>query len=400
MAEGILGVGVGVVAAGAATALGIATDRLVRARSTAVKLGTADEYDDVPDSETVVISDAVPLHVEIDEPRGPVDASRPTVILTHGYTQNHGIWHFQRRALRDAGFRVVLWDHRGHGLSERGEPTSYTIDQLGTDLFNVITQAVPEGPVVLISHSMGGMATLALADLYPELVAERVVGVGLLCTTAGGLSTHDFGLGKQIGAVVHRVGPTAMNGLGTRQKLVDLALRAGRDVESFLVHRYSYASDVPMSLVRYTGDMIFATPMSVISAFLPTLLEHDRVSALQQFDGIETLVLHGDRDLIVPVAHAAEMISHMPHAEHVVVRRAGHMLPMEYPEIVNLQVVELAQRASRAMDRPRSQRSGRRPVARRVTDVSGKARAGAARRAKSSSPKAASTKASSGKARA
>ncbi|GAB3577810.1 alpha/beta hydrolase [Calidifontibacter terrae] len=368
------------VAAGAATALGIATERLVRARSTAVALGVADEYDDVPDFETVVISDAVPLHVEIDEPRGPKVGGRPTVILTHGYTQNHGVWHFQRQVLRDAGYRVVLWDQRGHGLSERGEPTSYTIAQLGSDLHEVIAQEVPEGPLLLIGHSMGGMAIMALAEQFPELIAERVVGIGLLCTTAGGLSTHDFGFGKQIGAVVHRVGPTAMNGLGTRQKLVDLALRAGRDVESFFVHRYSFGSDVPLSLVRYTGDMIFATPMSVISAFLPTLLDHERVEVLQQFDGIETLVLHGDRDMIVPVAHAAEMIDHMPHAEYVVVRGAGHMLPMEYPEIVNTQVVELAERASRAIEEPDRPRRPR--VVRRVVDVGARVRAESARSGK------------------
>lgn len=377
----LLGIGVGVVAAGAATAVGIATERLLRARSAAVKLGVTDQYDDVADSETVVISDAVPLHVEIDEPPQPQPPGvRPTVVLTHGYTQHHGIWHFQRKALREAGFRVVLWDHRGHGLSEAGEPTSYTLEQLGTDLHNVITQVVPEGPLVLIGHSMGGMSIMALAEQHPELIATRVVGVGLLCTTAGGLSTHDFGLGKQIGAVVHRVGPTAMNGLSTRQKLVDLALRAGKDVESFLVHRYSYGSDVPLSLVRYTGDMIFATPMSVISAYLPTLLEHDRVAALAQFDGIETLVMHGDRDLIVPVAHSAEMIAHMPHAEYVVVRGAGHMLPMEYPEIVDTQLLALMERACRALEQSQSPgRTRRRPVARRVTEVGGRVRAGKAR---------------------
>ena len=52
---------------------------------------------------------------------------------------------FQRRALRKAGYRVVVWDHRGHGQSEKGDDASYTIAQLAEDLFRVISEAAPEG---------------------------------------------------------------------------------------------------------------------------------------------------------------------------------------------------------------------------------------------------------------
>lgn len=364
---GLLGLGVGILAAGAATAAGVAADRLLKARRTAIELGLEVDYDDIPDHEDVVISDAVPLHMEIDDPVGAKIGERPTVVLSHGYTQHHGVWHFQRKALREAGFRVVLWDHRGHGLSEQGEESSYTIAQLGRDLHAVITEAAPDGPLILIGHSMGGMAMMAMAEQFPEIIRERVVGAGFVCTSSGALSTLDFGLGKQVGAAVHRLGPGTVARLSARQSTVERVLEIGKDVESYLVHRYSFGSDVPMAVVRYTADMIFETPMSVISAFMPTLVDHERTDVLAEFDGIETLVIHGQQDRIVPRAHADVMVAKMPHAEYIVVENSGHMLPLEHPEIVNTEIVALAERASRAVVEPPSKR--RSTVPRTVTDL-------------------------------
>lgn len=364
---GLLGLGVGILAAGAATAAGVAADRLLKARRTAIELGLEVDYDDIPDHEDVVISDAVPLHMEIDDPVGAKIGERPTVVLSHGYTQHHGVWHFQRKALREAGFRVVLWDHRGHGLSEQGEESSYTIAQLGRDLHAVITEAAPDGPLILIGHSMGGMAMMAMAEQFPEIIRERVVGAGFVCTSSGALSTLDFGLGKQVGAAVHRLGPGTVARLSARQSTVERVLELGKDVESYLVHRYSFGSDVPMAVVRYTADMIFETPMSVISAFMPTLVDHERTDVLAEFDGIETLVIHGQQDRIVPRAHADVMVAKMPHAEYIVVENSGHMLPLEHPEIVNTEIVALAERASRAVVEPPSKR--RSTVPRTVTDL-------------------------------
>lgn len=364
---GLLGLGVGILAAGAATAAGVAADRLLKARRTAIELGLEVDYDDIPDHEDVVISDAVPLHMEIDDPVGAKIGERPTVVLSHGYTQHHGVWHFQRKALREAGFRVVLWDHRGHGLSEQGEESSYTIAQLGRDLHAVITEAAPDGPLILIGHSMGGMAMMAMAEQFPEIIRERVVGAGFVCTSSGALSTLDFGLGKQVGAAVHRLGPGTVARLSARQSTVERVLELGKDVESYLVHRYSFGSDVPMAVVRYTADMIFETPMSVISAFMPTLVDHERTEVLAEFDGIETLVIHGQQDRIVPRAHADVMVAKMPHAEYIVVENSGHMLPLEHPEIVNTEIVALAERASRAVVEPPSKR--RSTVPRTVTDL-------------------------------
>ena len=48
------------------------------------------------------------------------------------------------------------------------------------------TPTAPEGPVVLVGHSMGGMTVMSLAGQHPDVVRERVVAVALIATSAGG----------------------------------------------------------------------------------------------------------------------------------------------------------------------------------------------------------------------
>ncbi len=349
----LIGAGIGV-AAGAVTTAGFAADRLVRGRRTAVRLGTeADQFEETADDDQVVITDdGVALYAEIDEPRGdPPDtgAPVPTVVLCHGYTHNLGVWVLQRRALRAAGYRVVLWDLRGHGRSGEGEPEGYTIARIGEDLGRILDDVVPDGPVVLVGHSMGGMAVMSLAHRRPELFEEKVVGVGLISSSAGDLASIDFGLGKRLGTVVHRIGPAAVATLSTRPAVLDTARGAGKGVEEYLVHRYSFATHVPLAVVRWVADMIFQTRLGVISAYFAHLMEHDELESLGALVGVETLIMHGAQDRIVPAAHAQRLVDAVPGCEYVEVPRAGHVLPMEYPDLVNEQIIELIERSRRTL---------------------------------------------------
>ena len=128
----------------------------------------------------VIADDGVRLHAEVC---GPEDAP-VTVVFCHGYTLSQEVWHYQRQELaKDT--RLVLWDQRSHGRSDRSDPAHIGIDQLGRDLAAVLAATVPgAAPVVLVGHSMGGMTIMALADQQPELFGPKVIGVLLISTTA------------------------------------------------------------------------------------------------------------------------------------------------------------------------------------------------------------------------
>lgn len=380
----LTGLGVGLTVAGVTAAVGVATDRLTRARQTARALDSLDTYEEEATTEVIVIAaDGVPLHVEIDEPERrptglPKGTAVPTVVFCHGYTLSLRCWVFQRRALKAAGYRVVLWDARGHGQSGAGSKESYDIDQLGLDLGAVISQVVPEGPLVLVGHSMGGMTLMALAAQQPALVKDRVLGVAFVATSPGGISAVSWGLGSMLGRAVHRLGPVAVGRLARRQGLVNSALKAGRDVEEFLVDRYSFASPVPLSIVRLTADMIFGTRIEVISEFMETFDRHDKREALEQFIGVETLVINGVQDLLTPPQHSEEIVRLIPGAEHVLVNDAGHIIMLEHGDVVSDQLLSLIVRAQRAAEAHIDPRDKPR-VRRMVTDLAKRRRVEKAR---------------------
>jgi pimeloyl-ACP methyl ester carboxylesterase len=107
---------------------------------------------------------------------GPADA--PTIVLTHGAGANRTSWYYAIRALRDR-FHVVIWDMPGLGHSQKPKDGDYSLERHAQDLAAVI-DLLPDRPVMLVGHSMGGMVLLTLCRIAPELVRARVRGIALV----------------------------------------------------------------------------------------------------------------------------------------------------------------------------------------------------------------------------
>jgi pimeloyl-ACP methyl ester carboxylesterase len=339
-------VGVGLAAAGVGAALGLAAERFTATRA------LADDDARVPDALTpygalrgrprrVVADDGTQLHVEIDDLTGG-----PTIVFTHGFALNLDAWHFQRLALRGR-YRLVFWDQRGHGRSAIGPRGSSTIDTIGHDLSRVIDAVAPDGPLVLVGHSMGGMTIMSLAGHRPELFADRVIATGFIGTSAGGLAEVPWVRNPLLSRVVHRMAPGAVSTLARRPDLVSRTRRLGSDLEQILVRRYSFASPVPASLVRFAAEMIAATRIEVVADFLPTFDLHDAREALAALADTEVLVLGGAEDAMTPAEHSDELALLLPQAEQVVVPDAGHLVMLEHPEVVDQALVALVERGQR-----------------------------------------------------
>jgi pimeloyl-ACP methyl ester carboxylesterase len=342
---GRIGIGAGVVAAGAV--IGLAAERYAVGRSFRREdPATREPYGSIRGrSQVVTADDGVALHVEVHDPEpGAPDL---TVVFCHGYALSSDAFHFQRRDLRDLG-RLVLWDQRGHGRSGRGPMEHATIEQLGADLRCVLDAVVPDGPLVLVGHSMGGMTVMALADAHPELFGTRVVGVALMSTSPGRLAEVTFGVPAQLGRVVRRIAPGVLGAAARRPELVERGRRVGSDVGFVVTKRYSFASDVPASMVQFVADLHAATPIDVLAELFPAFDAHDKLAALPVLNGVETLILAGEGDLVTPAAHSEEMLRSVPGAELVVVPDAGHMVVLEHPAVVNEHLRALVRRAVRA----------------------------------------------------
>jgi pimeloyl-ACP methyl ester carboxylesterase len=342
----LLGVGAGLAAAGVGAALGLAAERWTTNR--AITAAAPEAYGSVRGIPVdVQADDGTRIYAEVDEPkraRGKRAGAGLTVVFSHGFCLNQDLWHYQRQWLRGR-YRLVFWDQRGHGRSGTGPAGHYTVDQCGRDLHAVLAATAPTGPVVLVGHSMGGMTVMALAAEHPRLVRERVVGVALVATTPGGLAEMPWVMTGPVGRLVHRVAPWALAGLTRAPNFVDRTRRIGSDLEQLLVKRYSYASPVPAGLVPFTAAMIAATPIEVVSEFLPDFDRHDRTEALSVLSGVPALVLSGDGDLLTPPEHSEAIIRRLPGAEHVLVPDAGHLVMLEHPAVVSLALGDLLGRA-------------------------------------------------------
>ena len=333
-ALGILAAGV----AAGALAERLATRRLQQREFVGIESPTGITHE-------VITDDGVALHVveEVDD----VPAGAPTVIFSHGYGLSLDSWPGQREALRGIA-RVVLWDQRGHGGSERGVPGT-TIERLGTDLGCVLDAVAPEGTVVLVGHSMGGMTIMALADQRPELFGTRVRGVALLATSAGGIADVDLGLPRPVARLAHRVAPSigaALESEGPVSALIERARRSSSDLGLLVTRAYAFGSTVPPDGTRIVADLINGTPVDVLADLLPALQGHDKVHALHVLDRCDLLVMVGDSDLLTPVGHSYEIVRHTPSAELVILPGVGHMLTLEAVDDVNKHLRALVERVS------------------------------------------------------
>ncbi|MDQ1008939.1 pimeloyl-ACP methyl ester carboxylesterase [Streptomyces sp. V4I23] len=363
---GIAGAAIGVVAAGAAA--GVALERLTVGRGMRRKarlaLDAAGPYGSLRGMPgTAVADDGTELYYEVEEVDPDVAAPRRrrmfgrkapapvTVVFSHGYCLNQDSWHFQRAALRGL-VRAVYWDQRSHGRSARGaaqagpDGVPVSIDQLGRDLKAVVDAAAPEGPLVLVGHSMGGMTMMALGAHYPEFVRERVAAIALIGTSSGKLGEVSYGLPVAGVNVVRRVLPGVLRALGSQAELVERGRRATADLFAGLIKRYSFSSrDVDPAVARFAERMIESTPIDVVAEFYPAFAEHDKAEALVVFDELPVLVLAGDKDLVTPGTHSEAIADLMPEAELVIVPDAGHLVMLEHPEAVTDRLADLLARA-------------------------------------------------------
>ncbi|MFV8263177.1 alpha/beta fold hydrolase [Mycolicibacterium peregrinum] len=171
----------------------------------------------LPPGRTVEVRavDGVRLHAEVF---GPEDGY--PIVLAHGITCAIGVWAHQIADLA-TDYRVIAYDHRGHGHSEtpRGR-NRYSLNHLAADLDAVLDATLRPGERAIVAgHSMGGIAITSWSQRYPGRVPARADAVALINTTTGDLVRdvkllrvpirwHRRGSGRR----VRRSGPSAVRG--------------------------------------------------------------------------------------------------------------------------------------------------------------------------------------------
>jgi pimeloyl-ACP methyl ester carboxylesterase len=287
--------------------------------------------------------------------RAAGDPDKPVLLFAHGFSLDMTTWLDQWRDLSDA-FRCVLIDHRSHGRSEQAAHDDLSLRSMGRDLGAVLEVVSPNRPAVLVGHSMGGMAILAMAEQRPELFGPRVAGVVLI-----GAASNDL-LRGAMGSVTDLL-RLRLSTLGTAVARVDrlrkAVLASPADLSGAIARLTQFGPDAPLHVVDHVVALAQRTSSQVWTDGLAELMDVDLSHAIPRVR-VPALVVVGEHDRVTPIAAAAALAEALPEGRLFVVEGAGHIAMLERPEELNLQIRRFAEDVLGSASPPRPQRKPRR----------------------------------------
>jgi pimeloyl-ACP methyl ester carboxylesterase len=252
-----------------------------------------------------------------DRPGGSdaVTAGAGTVVLSHCWACNSSLWDAVAEQLVGSGHTVVMYDHRGHGDSSVGADP-WTLSRLAADLATVLEQ-LDLYDVVVAGHSMGSFTTIKYAVDHPKSVSTRVRGLALVSTAAHGLDRFPF-----VSLQIWLLGTGFSRWVHRRARRVGLASIA-----------VAFGWRPRRRHLELVADLFAGTPDDVRAGSFRAFIRIDERAGLADVD-VPAVVLCGRRDRLTPPRLGRAVAGSMPHARFDLIPGAGHMLPLEAPDVV------------------------------------------------------------------
>jgi 3-oxoadipate enol-lactonase len=258
------------------------------------------------------VPDAVALHHEV---AGPEDGH--VVLMGGSLGTTLAIWDEQVAPLAER-FRVVRFDHRGHGGSPVA-PGPYTIADMGGDVRALLDSLAVER-ASFAGLSIGGMVGIWLAANAPE----RVERLALVCTAA------------------HLPPPE-----GWAQRAADVEQAGTVEVvlEGVLARWLTpaYAAAHPEAVEKLSG-MLAATSPEAYAACCRALEKMDLRDDLQRI-AAPTLVVAGAQDPSTPPEHGEAIAAAIPGARFELLDPSAHIAAIERADDVTRLLIEHFARA-------------------------------------------------------
>jgi len=259
---------------------------------------------------------------------GPADG--PTVVCVHGLSGSAVNWSAIAPLLIDR-CRLLAPDLAGHGLTRSmGRGTRVTANRV---LLHRFIDAMADGPVILMGNSMGGLISLLEASSAPDAVAGLVLLDPVLPfvptrpdpAVAAMIALYSVpGLNQVLMARRRRMSPEALVA-GTLSLCCVDADRVPADVVAehvAVARRRVPFTDANRDLVVAARSTFAAS--SHLGGF-PYRRRNRSISA-------PVLLLHGDRDRLVPIAAARSAARDNPSWSLVVLPGVGHVPQLEVPQ--------------------------------------------------------------------
>ena len=244
--------------------------------------------------------------------RGSGPQGTPGFVLVHGFTGSSHDFALEVDALATQR-RVVTLDQRGHGHSSKaGALDGYTIEQLVADLAGFL-EAVGDGPVDLLGHSMGGRVALGLVLSRPDLVRSLI----LMDTSAWSFMPPDEALRTMVSTYITDFDPsqgmpTTLSFGGPEDVLIQAAVPAAwqKEKEAIFAGMDAYAVKAfGMALMADVADGETSLRADLPSVTCPTTVivgEHDH-PLVDQAPDLASEVADGRLSVIEGAYHSPQL---------------------------------------------------------------------------------------------
>ncbi|MCW4354350.1 3-oxoadipate enol-lactonase [Hoyosella sp. YIM 151337] len=241
---------------------------------------------------------------------GPDDGA--IVLFSGSLGSDVRMWEPQVTALTDAGYRVIRYDHRGHGGSPvpRGP---YSLDDLGGDVLELLN-LLNARRVHFAGLSLGGMVGMWLAENSPE----RLSTLTLCCTSAD-------------------LGPAS----GWAERAALVRKQGTQAVAEAVVSRWftpGWAEANP-GRITFFREMVAAIPAEGYASCCTAIEQMDILDRLETIP-TPTLVIAGAEDPATPPYHGKLIAETVQQGRLAIVSPGAHLASAERPGEVNQLILE------------------------------------------------------------
>lgn len=273
----------------------------------------------------VSAADGLTLAVEVVQPSG-----HPTLLFAHGFGQTRGAWGGTARALAEEGFRCVTFDARGHGQSGHVPGGDYHMEQFIGDL-RLLAHAELRKPI-LVGASMGGLLGLVVAgEIDPDAFRALVlVDITPRWETKGVERILAFMQAHPDGFASYT--------------------QAAEEIARYLPHRAERKTEDqlrPLLREGEDGRLRWHWDPALLNGLVGESEKYQpRLMAAAAKVRVPVLLLSGGRSDVVSRDTVDEFLQLVPHAQHVELPRATHMVAGDANDAFTREIARFAAQLS------------------------------------------------------
>lgn len=255
------------------------------------------------------------------------EGHKTPVILAAGGGQTRHSWGATAAEIADAGHTVISFDQRGHGDSQWDPHAGYSFADFGSDASQILSQL--DAPSVWVGASLGGMAGMLAAEARPDLIAALVL-VDITARPAVD------GVDRVLGFMAE----TSRTGFASLEEAADAvaAYQPNRDRPKNLNGLKKNLTLGEDGRWRWHWDPAFMNRRSA-DRTVRAEAHADLERALRTIT-CPTLLIRGRKSDLVTDDEVAEFMQMVPHAHHVNVADAAHMVAGDVNDVFTQSVLE------------------------------------------------------------